>query len=379
MTNKKILMVVNDFSFFFTHRYPLVKKLSSRGFQFLIACNFDEDEFKATEANKEKNIQYSHISINRSSFGFLNNFSIIYRIHRLIKYFSPNILFLVSSKPNIFGGIAGYFYSNLKIIYSISGLGYSFINNDLRSLIARQFILTSYKFLLARKNTNTVFQNKDDLNLFINKSININAYCIIRGVGIDTEIFYPHKVKENIDEKIKVLFCSRLLIDKGINEFIHAAKLLQDNSNFTFTIAGNVDINNPKSISIKDKEILVKQNFIKVLDYIDHKKLPKFLNQFDVFVLPSYREGLPKIALEAAACGLPIIATDVTGCKDVVIENYNGYLVPLHNSQEIKNALLKFTHDKTLLEKYGLNSVKYVNSEFSLDLISKKFIELLHS
>ena len=377
MQNKKILLVINNFSFFYTHRYKLAEELSKKGFQFRIACNFDTDHTDQIKRITNPNISFSEISLHRSSLNPFHNIFIMIQILRLLKNFSPDILWLVSSKPNIFGGLAAILYKKIGIIYSISGLGYAFINQDLKSKFARAVIISIYKFLLSKKTSATIFQNKNDFNLFKSKNIKINKSVIIRGVGVDTNIFTPINTEKIRAGAIRVLFCSRLLIDKGINEFIESARLLSSDSNFTFTIAGGIDSKNPQSLTADQVKSIRKLKYINYMGDIDHDLLPNFFKKFDVFVMPSYREGLPKVALEAASCGLPIIATDVTGCREVVKNNFNGFLIEVKSANAIKEALLKFSLNRDLLIQYGACSREYVKTNFDIQRISNEFSEVL--
>jgi glycosyltransferase involved in cell wall biosynthesis len=222
-----------------------------------------------------------------------------------------------------------------------------------------------------------IFQNEEDKNVFVdNKIINENQSYKIKGSGIDLHI-YKYTVEPN-DVPIRILFTARMLRDKGVIEIVEAAKLLKERyyHKIQFLLAGDID-NNPKSLTRSELESMTDNEYIKWLGHRTDVHEP--LEQSHIFAFPSYyREGLPKSLIEACAVGRPIVTTNSIGCKDCVIDGYNGFLVPIRDSQTLAEKLELLINDKQLRVRMGINSRKMAERDFSVDAVVEKHLEIYH-
>ena len=231
--------------------------------------------------------------------------------------------------------------------------------------------------LRVKKNYLFIFQNNDDLEIFLNKKLSQNHNStVIRGNGINMNQF--KYFKRDSSNEIIFLFASKLIYSKGIIEFMNASKELNGKyKGIKFHIAGNYDPSNPDSISREDFEMIQASEYFEYQGFVDIRNMQECLYKSTILVLPSYAEGLPKIALEAAATGMPLILTNVRGCRDCLIEEKNGVLVNIKDHEDIKNAMQKFIDQKELINAYGKFSSELVNEKFSLDIITQQFLAII--
>ena len=245
-----------------------------------------------------------------------------------------------------------------------------FINKAVKA--AAVFLL---KFFHKRKNVAVIFQNDEDRDIFIkNRIISENQAYKIKGSGIDLSVYqYRPEPDNNI---IQILFTSRMLRDKGVLELANAAKLLKKKyyDKVQFLLCGDID-NNPKSLKRSELEKINDSEYIKWLGY--RSDVRELMEESHIFAFPSYyREGLPKSLIEACAVGRPIITTNSIGCKDCVVDNYNGFLVPIKDSKTLAEKLAVLIDNKTLRISMGKNSRIIAEKYFSIDTVIDKHLEI---
>jgi glycosyltransferase involved in cell wall biosynthesis len=369
--DKKILIIVNSLDFFLTHRNTLAQKLAENG------CNVEVITDMQGKEYTDKHIKFHNFEIDRSS---INPFSFFIKVIRLKKHLSINkydVYYFVSHKSNILGGIATLFDLRKKIIFSISGLGYAFISNNFLAKLVKTLILFSYSILAKKSNSIFIFQNNDDKKLFLNyKILQDRQSIIIPGMGVDLQKFnFKERVFFQADKPIRVLFAGRLLIDKGIKEFLELASKFKDR-NFEFHISGKLDSDNPNAINPKDFNDCLSESNLIYHGHINFDKMFELYRATDIFLLPSYREGFPKAAMEAAAMGQPLLMSNVPGCRDCIIDGLNGFLFKNGDIEEMELQLLKIS-DKNKLEYFSKNSRKHVEENFSATYIANQYIDVI--
>ena len=368
-----ILFVVNDFSFLRSHRLNLINYLIKKGLNISLATNLSscsELELKSLHATFQDVVDFRD---NRSSINPLSNLISLIKLFLIIKRIAPKKLSLVSPKPIILGGLVSLFLDIKKVFFTISGMGYVFIDQSLKARFLRRLVLLLYKIIFSPQHSIVIFQNSDDRSMFLDKKIVPRSRSIIiQGNGINMSSFDR---KSKYPEKLTFLFASRLLIDKGIYEYIKALESI-DNKNIIFKVAGGIDEKNPNSLSLTDLDILESNKRIDYIGKVDYKDMPALLESAHIFVLPSYREGLPQVALEAAACSMPLILTDVNGCRDCVIDNEGGFLVNSHDWKDLREKINFFIENSEKVELMGNQSRQYVMNNFSDTVVHKKFFEL---
>lgn len=367
MQKRTIVYFVNVDSFFLSHRLYLALEGINRGdLVYLVTKNTGHFEFL-----EKKGIKCINLNITRGFSNPLKDIMIILKLISLFRFLKPDVVHQVTLKPYLYGSIALKFIKNpdLKIVNAITGLGYLFI--DERHTIFKKILFFTMRISLRdkKKRIRYIFQNTYDLQFFKSKiGINIRKHVIIKGSGVDENIYKRNKLRDP-EGTLNIMFVARLLKDKGIMEFIEAAKSMemQYKSKVQFFIVGGTDPLNPAGIK---EEELRKHMIPGYLTWQGHTEdVRAIYENCDIACLPSYREGFPKSLVEAMSMQCAIITTDTPGCNDCVIENKNGFLVPVKNSDLIVDKIIFFLNNRELLNKFGMFSREKMIKEMSLSIV----------
>jgi glycosyltransferase involved in cell wall biosynthesis len=358
---KKIFIVVNVDWFFLSHRLPIALKALDQGYDVTIIA---KDTGRSCDILKYR-LSFINIPVSRSGISFLAEMRTVYQLFRIYLKNKPDIVHHVTLKISIYGSIAARFAKIKRVINAISGLGYNFTNGR-ESIINRVlFILMKYAFK-SDGGKFFIFQNKDDSAYFLEKGLVTETnYKIIKGSGVDLKKFYFSTTIEK--QKLKILLSARMLYDKGVVEFINASKILYENYNnkIEFVLAGPLDYDNPASINETKLRSYLVPGYLTWIGYSDN--IIYHLRDSDIVILPSYREGIPKSLIEACAVGRPIITADAVGCRECVIEGYNGFLVPLKDEKVLAQKIEILVNDSDLRRRMGIASRDMAVKYFSLD------------
>ncbi len=369
---KKIIFLVNLDSFFISHRLPLAKKLTQVGYEVHIATEFT----KFKKYLKRLGFKTHNINFKRNSISVIN-FSIAFlQILNLFLKVKPDIVHLISAKAIILGGLNSFICRVRNLVISITGLGSIFINKNSVSLIIKFFIKFFYKIIFKFSNLKVIIQNRSDLNYLVkHTNLNKNKVKIIKGMGVDLRLFNYSKINNKIPV---VLMASRIIADKGIFEFIQAAKYIKKlNIKAKFCLVGEIDYANPTFISKKKINNWKREKLIKFLNY--NKNISNIIKKSSIVVLPSYREGFPKILIEAAACGRPVVTTNVPGCKDTIINGSTGILVPVKNSRKLAEAIIELCLNKKKLQSMSIKARKHAELYFDVNDVVNKHLSIYKS
>ena len=326
----KIIFSSNIAWSIFNFRLKLLKSLQDDGHEiFTIAF---KDEY--SEKLIDEGFHFTAINLNNNGTNPLKDLKSIYSYYRIYKKIRPDVICHNAIKPNIYGTIAAGILG-IPVVNNISGLGTLFIKKKFSTQIAKLL----YRFS-QRKASKIFFQNKDDLNLFLeNKLIENSKAQVIPGSGVDTLRFMPQEAKEERLD-FTFLFIGRLLYDKGIREYVEAVQLLKNKYPRTkFCILGPLYENNATAITKETLTNWINSDAIIYLGQTD--RVEEVMKVADCVVLPSYREGLSKVLIEASSMGLPIVTANVPGCRDVVIDNETGFLCEVKNSKDLANKMEK--------------------------------------
>ena len=369
---KKIIFLINIDSFLISHRFELAKELLKKGFEVHIAGQF------TTHQNmlKKKGFKTHEINFNRNSTNLLRALYVAFKVFLLIRKVKPNIIHLISIKPIIIGGLIAFITPVKSVVISITGLGSMFLNKGLIYKFREQFFLLIYRIIFLFPNLKVILQNKSDLKyLKKNSKLDKSKVEIIKGSGIQLNNFKFSKINSHLP---KISMISRIIADKGVFEYIEAVKLLiNENLNAKFYLIGSIDKENPSSIKKSVVDQWRKQKKIVILKHKKH--IYKFIKDSSIIVLPSYREGFPKILMEAAACGRPVITTNVPGCRDVVINNLTGILVPKKNYLKLAKAIKNLCLDQTKLVKMGRFARSHAEKNFDVKKVVSKHLSIYKS
>lgn len=365
----RLLFLINVDSALLSHRLPIALAAKNTGYEVHIACCMTKFETKLMSLG----FHVHPLTLDRQSTGIISNFKTFVEICRVLHIVKPDILHLVSIKPIILGSIAAKLMRVKKIIVAFSGLGFVYIAEGFVANLRRMFVALIYRFFLSGKNLVAIFQNGDDEHQ-ITKICNLPQIQrkMIKGSGVNLETFSPSILPT---DSVVIMFCGRLLIDKGIREFIGAAKIIQlELGRIRFVVAGKIDNGNPMSICQEELDKWVLEG---IIEYWGHRDdMQNVLAQSSIVVLPSYREGLPKILIEAAASARPIITTDVPGCRDSIIPNKTGLLVRAKDYASLAAAIKKLIDNPKKCKTMGMAGRKLAEAQFDEKSVIKSHLEI---
>jgi N,N'-diacetylbacillosaminyl-diphospho-undecaprenol alpha-1,3-N-acetylgalactosaminyltransferase len=319
-------------------------------------------------------------SLSRGSLSPLSAISSIFQLKRILKSIQPDLLHTFTVKPNIFGTFAGKMAGVPKIINLVEGLGSFYVDNSFKSKIVRKVIENSYKisFSLSDK---SVFVNGDDPKYLIEKEIiPEEKVVVIKSVGIDTESYRDEVVsaekKRELKEELKIeenqkviIMIARAILHKGTIDYYKSADILEERG-YKFLFVGGLDSGNKFGMSREFME----SGAVEWLDFRDDIK--ELISISDLVVLPSYREGVPRTLLEAVSMSKPIITTDVVGCREVIKDGENGYLIPVESPEILAEKIETILTDRELYNKMSENSRKMAVEEFDIKNIVDQYMVL---
>jgi len=377
MSSKKLCFVVDDIEFFLSHRMDLAIKLSSF-YQINLISNLANISSKYLKVFQKNNfIVHNLPSRNRSRF-FFGHIEYLKNLKRLLNEINPKYIFFITLELSFLGAIVCHFIKAKKALFLITGLGPFFNKREVKYRLIKIVQKIAFYSLRYKKNFLFIFQNPDDLKLFVTQNFVKNSYAmIIKGNGINIHDYYF--LERKFEKNLTFLFASKLVKSKGIIEFLDASKIILKKYPATnFLIAGKYDDLNPDSISYEEYKNIVSDISISYLGNLSQTELREYFYKSSVFVMPSYGEGLPRVVLEAAATGMPIITTNVHGCRECVMPGYNGLLVKPMNKIELAEAMESFILNTVDLSQYSKNSYEMVKNDYSIELIAKEYLNALN-
>ena len=368
MKKYKLLYFVSEDEYFITHKINQAKTALKFFDEIKIMCKFSNYSRKI-ELSGFKTINFN---LSRKSVNPILNLRSLIKFYSITTKYKPDVIQCFALKPILYSIIINFFLKrDIKILCCVVGMGYLIINKNLFARVYKSIYFFLLKIFINKK-VFFVFQNSDDYSLFRRKKIiSKNNSSLIRGSGVCTKKFKSNNQKKIYD----LIFHSRIIKDKGVFEIIDAIKILRNQNVFFKTLfLGDIDNANRSFITEKQVNFWVKEKLI-IWKRKTNNVLP-YLQKSKISILPSYREGLPKSLLEAASCKLPIISTDVPGCREVCINNFNGFLVQPKNSGSLSKSIQKLLFNSNLMKKFGRNSREIVTKNFSDQIISNEFLKL---
>ncbi len=368
---RKILYFVTVDWYFLSHRLPLAKAALKKGFEVVLVTKIERSQTDITKHG----IKVIPIDINRSGLNPLKELLTIAKIWKIYQKERPDIVHHVALKPVLYGSFIARLLKVRGIVNALGGLGYVFKSESLKAKILRPFINQALRLALLNGKSRLILQNEDDKALIIEKHLaDRHAIKLIKGAGVKVENYTdkPHDFK---DDPL-IILPSRLLKDKGIYEFMLAARTFKSRGKKArFALVGTPDLSNPNSVSLKEIQQWVDQG---VLEYWGWRKdMPDVLAQSSLVCLPTfYGEGLPKSLLEAAASCRPIITTDIAGCREIVRPGVNGWLIKPKSAKALVSALEEALDNPELCKKYGLSGRKIAQEEFTIERVINETMQI---
>lgn len=366
----RLLFVVTEDWYFVSHRLHLAVAAIEAGYHVGLVTRISRHR----ELIKRCGIELFDWQISRRSHNLLREFHTIRRLIEVFRVFRPDVVHNVAIKPVLYGALAARLIGINKVVHALGGLGFVFSSSRLSAYLLRPFIKMLFLAALAGKSTRLILQNPDDRQLLLHAGvIPAERICLIRGAGVDTVRFAPSKEPAGA---LIIMLPARLLWDKGIGDFVQTAeRFRRQGINARFVLVGGPDEDNPASVPKKQIRSWCSEGLVEWWGHRDD--MPNVLSQAHVICLPtSYGEGLPKSLLEAASCARPIVTYDVPGCREVVRDGQNGFLVPLKNIDKLGEALLRLLGDPKLRRRMGANGRNLVLNEFSQEKVARETIDL---
>lgn len=365
----KILYVVTEDWYFVSHRLPLAAAAQAAGHEVVVATRASGESSKITSAG----IRLVALDLARGGGNLLTELSKLVRLYRRER---PDIVHHVALKPVVYGTMAARFAHRPMLVNAVAGLGWLFASRSTKARLLQPLARRVLGGLLKSRRGVVIVQNPDDATLLREAGVPDSRLRLILGAGVDTEAFSPAPEPAG---PITVLLASRMLRDKGVGEFVEAARILSRTRKpgsppVRHVLVGPLDPGNPAAISEAQLRAWQREGIVEW--WGGRKDMPDVLRGAHVACLPSYREGLPKVLLEAAACGRPIVTTDAPGCREVVRDGYNGLLVPVADAQALAHAIARLVDDPGLRLCLGRNARERVVAEFSNAIVIEKTLEV---
>jgi glycosyltransferase involved in cell wall biosynthesis len=369
MPAPSILFLVASDWYFYCHRLALARRVAAAGYDVHVAT----PPGRYCGAIEAAGLRHHPIQMVRQGRNPFQDMVTVKRLVDLYRQVEPTLVHHVALKPIVYGSIAAKITKVPAIVNAMPGMGFIFLSDQLVSRLIRPGIKAAFRLLVNAPNSRIILQNLDDRKKWIGWGVmRPDRIVIIPGSGIDTDVFRP-----NVEPPGPplVILPARLLSDKGVGEFVEAARLLRGRGvKARFALVGEGDSGNPASVPPQQLHEWENEGVVELFGW--HDDMPKILAESHIVCLPSYGEGLPKALLEAASCGKPIVATDVPGCRDVVHHGENGLLVPPRQAAPLATALERVIGDADLRRTLGAGGRERVLANFSVETVSAETLRL---
>jgi glycosyltransferase involved in cell wall biosynthesis len=363
----RLLYVVAEDWYFLSHRLPMARSARAAGFEVHVATNVGDD----AEAIGREGFILHPVRFRRGRLSPFRTLRTILALRKVYRTVDPAIVHHVAMQP-IALGIVASFGRRFSAIYAITGLGHAFIAETGKARSLRRGIRALLRYGLSRRRAIGLVQNPDDRDMLTDLGVKPEKIVLIAGSGIDADRFRP--IPEP-DGPVTVAFVGRMLDDKGVRTLMAAHRMLRaSNVACELLLAGSPDPANPGSIPPAEIARWGREPGVTWLGQV--ADIATVWRRAHIAVLPSRREGLPKSLLEAAACGRPLIATDVPGCREIVIHDKTGLVVPVDDAHALAAAMQRLIRSSQQRVRFGVAARRLVAERFAADLVGKATVAL---
>jgi glycosyltransferase involved in cell wall biosynthesis len=370
----KVVFVVVEDKYFLMQRLNLAQSVKNLGHEVVVVSQDTGYSSRIIELG----FKFVPMANKRAGRNPIYEFIGILELAKLYKELSPDLVHHVSIKPVLYGSIAAKLAGVKKVVNLVNGLGFVFSEEkSFKRSLFKILISLFYKIAFFNKSIKVIFQNPDDRNYFVSKGlINREKTYVILGSGVDMEQF---SFAGEPGGRVQVLFCARMIWDKGIKYLVEASRILKNKGlEFDLNFVGSPDESNPQSLTESQLKDWNDQGLINYKGF--QTNIPEVIKNNHIVVLPTfYREGVPLSLIESASVGRPIVTTDMPGCREIVQDNHNGFIVPIKDSRSIAEALEKLIISKDLRVNFGKKSRQLVENSFSKEIVNKKTLEVYNS
>ncbi|MDP2193121.1 MAG: glycosyltransferase family 4 protein [Alphaproteobacteria bacterium] len=371
----KIVLLGTSAAISLHFRRLLIEKCIQEGHTVYVLCSDYTDSTK-------KDIQALgaipvHSPLSRSMINPIRVLIELFQLKKIITDINPDMVFSFFAKPVIFGTLAAKFAGVKHICAMLEGMGYYFTKrpeaDSMQTKLIRAIMIYLYRLSMPFAKALIVLNQQDLLEITNVYRIKPQATYVLGGIGVNIHQFVYVPPSQ---DHVNFLFVGRLLYDKGIREFITAAKAVKQKfPHVRFTVVGDIDPENPASLSAAEKQYLSEQNIIHFKGY-KNDVMQEYLKA-SVFVLPSYREGVSLSIQEAMNVGRAVITASVPGCVDVIQDGRTGFIVPPFDAQAIENKMIYFIMNPEKVRELGYNAHSYAKRHFNGILQTEKLYDIL--
>jgi glycosyltransferase involved in cell wall biosynthesis len=368
MTERRLLFAVTDDWYFVSHRLALARAAMAAGYRVAVATRVQAHGATITASGCE----LIPFDWRRRGTSVWHELKTIVTLARLYRAWQPDVIHHVAHRPVVYGSIAARACPKAVVVNAIAGRGFVFTSNSWRARLLRPFLTVGLRAALARDRSAVILQVETDAAIIRkSRAVREGRVAVIRGAGVDPSEFVATDLPHG---PLVVLLAARLLWDKGVGEFVEAARLLGKRTpEIRFVLVGDVDPGNYRSISRATVQAWHDAGIVQWQGV--RSDMPAVLAQCHIFCLPSYAEGVAKVLLEAASCARAIVTTDVPGCREVVQDGVNGAIVPPCDAVALANAIAALAADRGILAAMGKRGRERVIKEYS---IARVAAETLH-
>lgn len=352
----KLLFLVTEDWYFVSHRLALAIAARRAGFDVAVATRFGSHR----RAIEDAGLRAIPFEMNRRGLNPLALLREAVELAGIYRRERPDVVHLVALRPVVVGGLAARMAGVSRVVSAVTGMGFLFTDGGRLPWI-RKAVQRTLPWLLSRGLT--IVQNDDDARQLAAFGLRPDRLRLIAGAGVDTKRFAPGAMSAGAPV---VMMASRLLRDKGIAEFVAAARTLRGRD-ARFVLVGAIDADNPAAISELEIKQWADEGVVEWWGHCDD--MAATLAQADIVCLPSYREGLPKVLLEAMACGKPCVTTDVPGCREAVHHEDNGLLVPAKDAAALASAIGRLLDHPDQRQRMGARGRQRAVEEFSQERV----------
>ncbi|MCK4840909.1 MAG: glycosyltransferase family 4 protein [Methylococcales bacterium] len=365
----KLLFVLNESSYFLSHRMAIGLDAVNRGWEVHVAA-----PGACPESLNNTGIKFHSIKLSRKGSNPFYELRTILILYKLFKEISPDIAHLITIKPYLYGGIAARLARVPSVVSAVAGLGILFSSQNLKYRVLRSLLYPLFKLSLGHKSQKVIFQNRDDRKLLLDWSVlSLEKSVIIRGSGVDLNLcpYTPEPKGVAV-----VSFAARLLIDKGVEVFASASRILKERGvNVHFWLIGEPDNGNPNTVSEAQLKEWQSEGLVELLGL--RNDIPELFASSNIVVLPSfYGEGLPKVLVEAAACGRAVITTNHPGCRDAIEPDKTGILIPIKDSLALANAIEYLIDNPQIRNDMGVAGRILAENEYAIEIIVEAHVRI---
>ena len=370
--NRKLLFVVNV-DWFFIHRLPIALEAIRQGYQVHLATAITDK----LEILENYGLVVHELSLSRSDTGVFKMVKTFWQILNVFRTIKPDVVHFVTIKPILLGGLAARIARVPAMVAAISGLGFVFLDRGIKAIVRLWVVKQLYRLAMGHHNMKAIFQNPSDL-AYLKKLIELpnKTITMIKGSGTNLSEYCVTPLPTGVPV---VLMAARLLVDKGVREFVESAKILHNRGmsakNLRFAVVGKPDIDNPHSILPEELAQWKKEGIVEFWGYRDD--MPEVIKSSHLVVLPSYYgEGLPKVLIEAAASGRAVITTNHPGCRDAIKPGVTGLLVPVQDSESLANKIEELITDPGRCASMGQAGRKLAENSFDEKEVVSKHLKI---